>query len=204
MVEGQNRAIVGFSFDGEKSPEAAAAKFLNQPGAENHRARGDTLRRVASFPRRSRCADAKRPSRQGDGLFCRVPRQRLSVRRICSAADVRDISQRASSIDARLRRAPGSADLEPTTGPADAATGYASGIIPGPRSPELACAIHAGRSRDLKRRRVESGNRPWKNPQNTGLALMLRSRALLWKISGYQRGIYWTCRATPRGSRFPP
>ena len=32
MVEGQNRAIVGFTSTGEKSPEAAAAKFLNQPG----------------------------------------------------------------------------------------------------------------------------------------------------------------------------
>ena len=32
MVEGQNRAIVGFSSTGEKSSEAAAAKFLNQPG----------------------------------------------------------------------------------------------------------------------------------------------------------------------------
>jgi len=32
MVEGQNRAILGFTSTGEKSPDAAAAKFLSQPG----------------------------------------------------------------------------------------------------------------------------------------------------------------------------
>lgn len=32
MVEGQNRAILGFTSTGEKSLETAAAKFLNQPG----------------------------------------------------------------------------------------------------------------------------------------------------------------------------
>jgi hypothetical protein len=32
MVEGQNRAILGFTSTGEKSPDAAAAKFLGQPG----------------------------------------------------------------------------------------------------------------------------------------------------------------------------
>jgi predicted Zn-dependent protease len=32
MVEGQNRAMLGFTSTGEKSLEAAAAKFINQPG----------------------------------------------------------------------------------------------------------------------------------------------------------------------------
>jgi predicted Zn-dependent protease len=32
MVDNQNRAILGFTSSGEKSPESAAAKFLNQPG----------------------------------------------------------------------------------------------------------------------------------------------------------------------------
>jgi hypothetical protein len=32
MVEGQNRAVLGFTSTGEKSAEAAAAKFLNQQG----------------------------------------------------------------------------------------------------------------------------------------------------------------------------
>jgi predicted Zn-dependent protease len=32
MVEGQNRAMIGFTSSGEKSLEAAAAKFANQPG----------------------------------------------------------------------------------------------------------------------------------------------------------------------------
>src|SRR5919106_5619521 len=32
MVDGQNRAILGFTSSGEKSAEAAANKFANQPG----------------------------------------------------------------------------------------------------------------------------------------------------------------------------
>ena len=56
MVEGQNRAILGFTSTGEKSPEAAAAKFLNQPGLRVVE-RGPT--RSSGFPAFAGVADAQ-------------------------------------------------------------------------------------------------------------------------------------------------
>jgi len=56
MVENQNRAILGFTSTQEKSLEAAAAKFLNQPGLRVIE-RGP--RRSGGFPAYAAIADGK-------------------------------------------------------------------------------------------------------------------------------------------------
>ncbi|HEY2921089.1 MAG TPA: M48 family metalloprotease [Candidatus Binatia bacterium] len=61
MVEGQNRAILGFTSTGEKSLESVAAKFLNQPGIRIIE-RGQT--RSNGFPAFVAVADAQTKSGQ--------------------------------------------------------------------------------------------------------------------------------------------
>ncbi|MGH7853744.1 MAG: M48 family metalloprotease [Candidatus Binatia bacterium] len=56
MVEGQNRAILGFTSSGERSLDTAAAKFLNQPGLKILE-RGP--RRSNGFPAFAAVADAQ-------------------------------------------------------------------------------------------------------------------------------------------------
>jgi len=56
MVEGQNRAILGFTSTAEKSPESAAAKLLSQGGLRILE-RGST--RVSGFPATAVIADAQ-------------------------------------------------------------------------------------------------------------------------------------------------
>ena len=178
MVEGQNRAIVGFTSTGEKSSEAAAAKFLNQPGLRIIE-RGAT--RSGGLPASIAVADAQMQNGQVVRVMVYFVEYRGSVYQFVGYAPQQTFETFRSALlqsmqgfaelqDPRiLNRQPVRLTLQPVTRAAS---------FRDLDSPELACAIHAGRSRDLKRRRVESGNRPWKNPQNTGLALMVRSRAL--------------------------
>ena len=61
MVEAQNRAIMGFTMAGEKSAEAAAAKFLSQPGL---RVLERTPTRSSGLPAYTVVADAQTENKQ--------------------------------------------------------------------------------------------------------------------------------------------